>query len=83
MSEKIFSELEQFRVMTSSRVCLWKCVTEVEEVIGNEYVKERNAQNVKHGYDVILKNGWICDGKEACEGAKAFNESRAVVKRGQ
>lgn len=33
-------------------------------VIGNEYVKEINVHHVKHGYDVIQKNGWMLDGEE-------------------
>lgn len=52
-------------MMTSPRACLWEGVAAIE-VIGNEYVKEINVQNVKHGYDVIQKNGWMLDGEEEC-----------------
>lgn len=48
---KIFSELEQFQVMISSRVCLWKWLAKVEESLAI------NVQNIKLEYEVILKKG--------------------------
>lgn len=48
---KIFSELEQFQVMISSRVCLWKWLGKVEKSLAI------NVQNIKLEYEVILKTG--------------------------